>query len=141
MQKYDFQYRQHQLDELHVRSIYEATYREAIEDFIEWIYTNGFIGYFDDKTIIGNPANRNHVTYTDDLAHSGMNVYVLQYIMTDYQTDPYQPTEQKKVSLYMSNAIDEFISAIKDLQNRGNIKNIVTYKGNLVEFDYKQLDL
>ena len=141
MQKHEFKYRRHELDDLQVRTIYEATYEEAIEDFIEWIYSNGFIGYFDEKTVIGNPANRNHVTYTDDLTHSSMNVYVLQYIMTDYHADPYQGTEQKKVCLYMSDAIDEFIAAIRDLQNRENIKNIVAYKGNLVEFDYRQLDL
>lgn len=141
MQKYDFKYRRHELDELQVRTIYEPTYEEAIDNFIEWVYTNGYIGYFGEKTVIGNPANRSHVTYTDDLAHSSVNVYVLQYVMTDYHTDPYQATEQKKVCLYMSDAIDEFISAIRDLQNRENIKNIVAYKGNLVEFDYKQLDL
>ena len=141
MQKYDFQYRQDELDELHLRSIYEGSYEEAIKDFIEWIHTNGFIGYFDDKTVIGNPANRSHVTYTDDLSHSSVNVYVLQYIMTDYHMDPHQGTEQKKVRLFMSDAIDEFIVAIKELQNRDNIRNIVAYKGNLVEFNYKQLDL
>ena len=45
MQKYDFQYRQDELDELHLRSIYEGSYEEAIKDFIsgtEVIFSQGW---------------------------------------------------------------------------------------------------
>ena len=139
MQKYDFQYKQHELDECHTRSIYEDTYEEAIASFIDWVYQHGYIGYFDEKTVIGNPANRTHVTYSEDCSKSNIDVYVLQYTLLDYHVDPHEPTEQKKVHLFMSDAIESFIEEIKALQQRTNVKNLVTYKGTLAEFDYRQL--
>lgn len=139
MQKFDFEYKQHELDETHSKSIYEITYEKAVADFIEWVYQHGYIGYFDDKTVIGNPANRSHIAYTDDLSKSSIDVYVLQYTLLDYHQDLHDPAEKKKVQLYTSDAIEDFIEEIKTLQSRENVKNLVTYKGTLVEFDYNQL--
>lgn len=139
MQKYEFQYRKHELDELNVRCIYESTYDEAIANFIDWVYKNGYIGYFEDKTIIGNPANRSHINYTDDLSHASIDVYVLQYVIVDYHGNFNSPSERKIVQLFMSDSIDDFIASIKELESRENVKSIVTYKGNLVEFNHNQL--
>jgi hypothetical protein len=141
MQKFDFKYKQHELDDVNIRTIYEANYEAAVEDFIDWIHHHGYIGYFDDKTVIGNPVYRSHVDYKDNLSKSSVNVYVLQYTLLNYQTDLRDPTEQKKVQLYMSDAIDDFIAAIRDLKTRENIKNLVTYKGTLDEFDINQINL
>lgn len=139
MQKFDFQYKRHELDDLNCRSIYESNYEDAVAVFIDWVHQHGYIGYFDDKTVIGNPVNRSHVAYTEDLTKSSIDVYVLQYTLLDYHTGDNEPAERKKVQLYMGDAINEFIADIRDLQQRENIKNMVTYKGNLVEFDHKQL--
>jgi hypothetical protein len=139
MQKFDFQYKRHELDELNLRSVYEPTYELAVESFIDWIHHQGYIGYFENKTIIGNPIYRNHISYSDDLTKTNIDVYVLQYTLLDYQADLHDPTEQKKVRLFMSDAIEEFIEEIKDLQSRHNVKKMTTYKGTLIEFDYTQL--
>lgn len=139
MLKFDFQYRHHELDDLNTRSIYESSYESAVEDFIDWIHHHGYIGYFDNKTVIGNPIYRTHVDYKDNLSRSQVNVYVLQYTLLDYHSHGHEPTEKKKVQLYMSENIDDFITAIRELKHKENIKNLVTYKGNLTEFHYTEL--
>lgn len=138
MQKFDFTYRSHELDDLHTRSIYEDEYELAVTSFINWIHQNGFIGYFDDKTVIGNPVNRQHVEYSDDLCKASLKVYVLEYTFLEYHSG-HEPIEEKKRQLFMSDAIQDFILAIKDLQSKGNVKNLRTYKGSLTSFDFKDL--
>lgn len=139
MQKFDFQYKEHELDDLHVRSIYEDSYDHSIESFINWVHQNGYIGYFDDKTIIGNPSNRTHVDYTCEFGKASLKIYVLEYILLNYHHNDTEPTEQRKIQLFMSDAIQDFIMAVKDLQTKGNVKNLRTYKGTLTSFDYKDL--
>ncbi len=138
MQKFDFNYRAHELDDLRTRSIYEDDYDIAVTSFITWIHQHGFIGYFDNKTVIGNPNNRQEVAYTDGLCKASLNVYVLEYTFLEYHSG-HEPVEEKKRQLFMSDAIQDFILAIKSLQNRGNVKNLRTYKGSLTAFDFKDL--
>ena len=138
MLKFDFKYRHHELDDLNTRSIYESSYESAVEDFIDWIHHHGYIGYFDNKTVIGNPIYRTHVDYKDNLSSSQVTVYLLQYTLLDYQTNGNDPSEIKKTQLYLSENIDDFIAAIRELKRKENIKNLVTYKGNLTEFHYTE---
>ena len=138
MLKFDFKYRHHELDDLNTRSIYESSYESAVEDFIDWIHHHGYIGYFDNKTVIGNPIYRTHVDYKDNLSSSQVTVYLLQYTLLDYQSNGNDPSEIKKTQLYLSENIDDFIAAIRELKRKENIKNLVTYKGNLTEFHYTE---
>lgn len=139
MQKFEFQYREHELDDLHVKSIYEDHYDSAVNSFITWVHTHGYIGYFDDKTIIGNPVNRTHVEYTSEFGKASLKIYVLEYTLLNYHHNSTEATEQKKTQLFMSESIQDFILTVKTLQNKGNIKNLKTYKGTLTAFDHTDL--
>lgn len=139
MQKFDFLFQCHELDDKHLKSIYEDSYESATEAFIQWVHQNGYIGYFGETTVLGNPSNRTHVQYTDDLSKPCMNIYVLEYTLLNYHHTDHEPTEHHKLQLYMSDQIQDFIMTIKDLQTKSNIKNLRTYKGCLTAFDHKEL--
>lgn len=141
MQKYDFLYQSHELDDKHIKSIYEDSYESATEAFIHWVHQNGFIGYFGETTVLGNPSNRKHVQYTEDLSKPCLNIYVLEYTLLNYHHGDHIPTEQHKIQLYKSDEIQEFIMKIREIQQQENVKNLRTYKGTLTSFDYKELNL
>lgn len=139
MQKFDFVYQQHELDAKNIRTVYEDSYEAAVQDFIAWVHKNGYIGYFDDKTIFGNPNNRTHTNYTDDLTKSCVEAYIVQYTLLNFYGNTSEPTEEKKVHLFMGEEIGNYISLIKELHQKGNVKNLIAYKGTLSQFDHTKL--